>query len=152
MTKKNTGGKVSLIALSGRIETDPSEIKNHPNTRLRACLSINTHGVAFACGSSTTMTRCQRRLQTCCHKSASMIDKRTPATWKKMRTSSGEAARPAGSTKPGCVSPPTYWISSAATDETGVRSSVRSAFTNKRRIIDLTVRLNQIHSPLRTEM
>lgn len=74
---------MSLIALSGRIETDPSEIKNHPNTRLRACLSINTHGVAFACGSSTTMTRCQRRLQTCGHKSASMIDKRTPAMWEK---------------------------------------------------------------------
>lgn len=91
---------MSLIALSGRIETDPSEIKNHPNTRLRACLSINTHGVAFACGSSTTMTRCQRRLQTCGHKSASMIDKRTPATWKKMRTSSGEAARPAGAQNP----------------------------------------------------
>lgn len=152
MTKKNTGCKVSLIALSGRIETDPSEIKNHPNTRLRACLSINTHGVAFACGSSPTMTRCQRRLQTCCHKSASMIDKPTPAMWEKNAHIERRSCAACGSTKPGCVSPPTYWISSAATDETGVRSSVRSAFTNKRRIIDLTVRLNQLHSPLRTEM
>lgn len=32
--KENTGCKVSLIALSGRIETDPSEIKNH---RTRGC-------------------------------------------------------------------------------------------------------------------
>lgn len=77
-----------------------------------------------------------------------MTDKRYTCDVK-MRTSSGEAARPAGAQY---ASPPAYWISSAATDETGLRSSVRSAFTNKLRIIDLTVRLNQIHSPLRTEM